>query len=194
MLRESAKQEEERRLCERLWTVLRDSSDSDKATLSRLKCAVLTILNFPAAASTASIGRFPKKFAREFELFYLNRMMHVDTSPSASIKKSRTEEETHTPRLNGKSIKLAERSNEKRKELVRQRVGVEKTSLNDLLVLVKRVQEDQIAMERKRREQQAIKDCTFRPDIGRNKSKERHSREERQTWLCSLAKSAKKAV
>ncbi len=185
MLCQQGSAQEEQRLLTTLWTSLQTYTGISTA---RLRDAVLSILNLPPRENES----LPAGLARDFQRFALNRIAH---KPVWHVEEKGETAAAHTPRLNSASVKLAQKAKERRANMFKQQQhSGGKATLSELLVMVKRAQEDQLALERKRKEEQAIKDCTFRPDIGKNKVREPRSKREKQAWISAMAKSAKKPV
>jgi hypothetical protein len=142
-----------------------------------LKTAVYMILNIDCKES---LDIAHSEVQKKLKAFSLNRIL---SAGSGKVKK--VSECLHAPRINACSIKLAEKSREKRKQLVQ---GFTNPMLADILVATKKVQEKQNSLKKGFRAAQELKECTFHPMV----SNEGLTAKNKCLSLYNLAKDVKK--
>eukprot|EP00826_Nyctotherus_ovalis_P049021 TRINITY_DN5854_c0_g2_i1.p3 TRINITY_DN5854_c0_g2~~TRINITY_DN5854_c0_g2_i1.p3 ORF type:complete len:208 (+),score=70.40 TRINITY_DN5854_c0_g2_i1:844-1467(+) len=169
------KEQKDHKLAQNLFEVLKED---ELVTKDSLRSAIFGILRLEAAEKS-EYGKFHK----QFETLYLNRITH--TTASKSIPQY-----SHTPQLNPNSVRLAERSRERRKQLAKEVSGsnASNLSLADLLILARKTQKEQTEMKKSKKAVEEAKACTFHPQVSRKRS----TSKDKCIALYDISKSAKK--
>lgn len=144
-----------------------------------LQEAVLAILRLETQETKSPY----KKFHEKFQTLYLNKMTHSSPTKSA-------QQYSHTPSLNANSVRLAEKSRERRKQLIKEATNgnVSKPSIVDLLMIVKKTQEEKTEAKRHKKSEEETKECTFHPEVANKRS----ASKDKCISLYDMSKSAKK--
>eukprot|EP01022_Parablepharisma_sp_SALTPOND_P012866 TRINITY_DN1672_c0_g1_i1.p1 TRINITY_DN1672_c0_g1~~TRINITY_DN1672_c0_g1_i1.p1 ORF type:complete len:579 (+),score=71.24 TRINITY_DN1672_c0_g1_i1:68-1804(+) len=149
-----------------------------------LKSAVLAILRIEAKGDKKLLAL---ELHKRFSVFYFNKMSYQKPAENP-------QQYSHAPTLNPNSIRLAEKSKERRKQLA-QEVSLTNTSnptLTDLLMIVKKAQEKQTEAKRKKKAAEETKGCTFRPATFAKGLKSK--KEDKHIWLRNLSRPSKKSL
>jgi len=142
-----------------------------------LKTAIYMILNIDCEDS---LDIKQSEMQKKFKTLYLNKILNAGSS-----KIEKVSECLHTPNINPSSIRLAEKSREKRKQLVQ---GFNNPMLADILLATKKAQEKQNTLKKSFRAAQELKECTFHPMV----SNEGLTTKNKCLSLYNLAKDIKK--
>jgi len=143
-------------------------------TKDSLRNAIFSILRLEVKGSN--------KLYKQYETLYFNRITHTTTK--------NVEQCSHTPQLNPNSVRLAEKSRERRKQIAKETTGdVSDLSLADLLLIAKKTQKEKMEMKRSKKAIEETKECTFNPEI----SKRRNDPKNKCVALYNKAKNIKKA-
>ena len=141
----------------------------DKLKLKANNGEVERVMVADAILAIMRIGNIEKKeyieeMHNEFKLYYINRMTYQKPV-------ERRPDEVHAPKLDPKSVKLAEKAKAKRLQLIddsNRTSAQQNLTLIDLLMVVKKAQEKQVNAERTKKQAEEDKRCTFRPAILNN--------------------------
>eukprot|EP00826_Nyctotherus_ovalis_P003726 TRINITY_DN10766_c0_g1_i8.p1 TRINITY_DN10766_c0_g1~~TRINITY_DN10766_c0_g1_i8.p1 ORF type:complete len:311 (-),score=68.51 TRINITY_DN10766_c0_g1_i8:140-1072(-) len=120
-----------------------------------LKSAILMILNIDCESNVEMAA---SEMQRLFRPFCLNKILSAGFTRGGEDLAERL----HTPKISASSAKLAERSREKRRQLVQE---LSNPVLADILVATKKAQEKQNTLKKSFRAAQELRECTFHPTI-----------------------------
>lgn len=148
----------ESKLIAKLWEIL-GGKEKGEVLYQDLKSAIASI--FDVQGDNNYNGR---DMHNEFILLYLNK---ISQRPHSKEEESYS----HKPLLSAKSIKLAERSRERRNELIRHSFSVNelrdnekmKNNLPLILKQLKKAKDNQCAIQRDKKIIEEQKKCTFKP-------------------------------
>ena len=154
------KDKKEINLAQNLYDLLK--KDNNGITSDLLKNGIYSIFRIENEFDTL-------KLHEQFKTFYFNKMSHSNSSFSVP-------QYSHTPKLNANSIKLAERSRERRKQLLKEFHDGKsyKPSIEDLLIITQKEREEQLKAKREAQTVIESKNCTFQPTTNEKGSNSRN--------------------
>ena len=141
------KEQKEEKLTTSFYDLLKENNE---VTQDSLKEGIFGIMRIETKFASAKLNE-------KFHELYLNKITQINPTKDAP-------QYSHTPRLNANSIRLAEKSKERRIQFAKENdKKTSKPTLVDLLMMTKKAQAGFIETKRNKKTAEEAKCCTFRP-------------------------------